>query len=105
MWSEAAARRNDLAHGIVIATFRNSKKIFFLVPPFQSSKYRDLNAEPEYQYTAKEIAGIRQKFRVLAGDVHRLKRGIFAWQGACPKKPVRQPFQLQPDFRNHNDPQ
>jgi hypothetical protein len=94
----ASGRRNDIAHSVVVGEQRfiasperpaNVAEItryhYFLVPAFHSSRKRDFDATPTYKYTSKEIEGFTGKYRLLAGDVHRLGMAISNWRATWSK--------------------
>lgn len=82
----ASGRRNEFAHGLVIGEDRRDRMHYFLVPPFMSAKKRSFDTTPTYKYTSKEIEGFKNKYRILAGDVYRLRKAILDWRAAWPKK-------------------
>lgn len=81
----ASGRRNEVAHGIVVGEDRRDRMHYFLVPPFMSAKKRGFDSTPTYKYTSKEIEGFKNKYRLLAGDVYRLRKSILDWRGTWPK--------------------
>ncbi|HUE10118.1 MAG TPA: hypothetical protein VMQ54_04240 [Steroidobacteraceae bacterium] len=84
----ASGRRNEIAHGLVVGEHRPDHPMrYFLVPSYHSVKKRDFDAKPAYKYTAKEIEGFTNKYRLLAGEVHRLNMAISDWRATWPKKP------------------
>ena len=83
----AAARRSEIAHGLVIEEHREDGIHCFLVPSYHSARKRGLDDAPAYQYTSKEIEEFRRKFARLAGDVHRLNVAILDWHASLPRKP------------------
>jgi hypothetical protein len=85
----ASGRRNEFAHGLVIGEDRTDRMHYFLVPPYMSAKKRSFDATPAYTYTSKEIEGFKNKYRVLAGDVYRLRKAILDWRALWPKKLAR----------------
>jgi hypothetical protein len=85
----ASQRRNDFAHGLVIKEYKRDRGRYFLVPSYHSAKHRSIDSEPDYQYTAKEIAKFTKKFKLLAGMVYRLHMKVRAWRDTWPQKPQR----------------
>jgi hypothetical protein len=83
----ASGRRNDVVHGLVIGENRGDRMHYFLVPSYHSARKRDFNATPAYKYTSKEIEEFKNKYRLLAGEVHRLNMAISDWRATWPKKP------------------
>jgi hypothetical protein len=78
---EAAARRNEIAHGVVIRNDRGS----FLQPSYRSSRHRDRDLKPAYSYTSKEIEEFRRKFGRLSAEVMLLAHRVYELRGfACP---------------------
>jgi hypothetical protein len=82
----ASARRNEIAHGLVVSQNKGAGESYFLVPSFHSTKKRSFAAEPAYQYTSKEIEIFTRKFRLLAGEVHRLSTECLTWHEAQKKR-------------------
>jgi hypothetical protein len=80
----ASGRRNEFAHGIVIGEHRRDRMHYFLVPPFMSSRKRDIDTMPSYKYTSKEIQPYIKKYAVLAGDVYLLRKAILDWRATWP---------------------
>jgi hypothetical protein len=83
----ASGRRNEIAHGLVVGDHvlskdRDAENVqYFLVPSYHSTKKRDFfKGAPTYKYTSKEIEGFTQKYRLLAGEVYRLRKAIIAWR-------------------------
>jgi hypothetical protein len=74
---EAAARRNDIAHGLVIHDDRG----FFLQPSYRSSRYRDLDLKPTYSYTSKEIEEFGRKFSQLGSEIFELVGSVYDLRG------------------------
>jgi hypothetical protein len=81
----ASGRRNEFAHGLVIGEHRRDRMHYFLVPPYMSTKKRDFDLTPAYQYTSKEIEVFKSKYRLLAGDIYRLNKAISDWRATWPK--------------------
>lgn len=82
----ASARRNEIAHGLVIAQNKGHGESYFLVPSYHSAKKRSFAADPTYQYTSKEIEDFTKKFRLLAAEVYRLGVACLEWHAASQKK-------------------
>lgn len=82
--SDAAARRAEIAHGLVIS--ENDENNFFLVPSFHSSRKRDSSQKPKYAYTSDQIDAFRDKFDILAGDVYQLQKKVQEWRDASTKQ-------------------
>jgi hypothetical protein len=81
----ASGRRNEVAHGIVVGEDRRERTHYFLVPPYLSAKKREFDTAPKYKYTSKEIEGFTKNYRLLAGDVYRLRKAIVGWRDTWPK--------------------
>lgn len=82
--SEAAARRAEIAHGIVIS--ENGDDNHFLVPSFHSSRKRNQANNEKYAFTTGQIAAISGKFNLLATDVYQLEKRVRDWREASTKK-------------------
>lgn len=82
--AEAAARRAEIAHGIVIS--ENGDNNHFLVPSFHSSRKRDQAQNEKYAFTSGQIAAFSAKFNLLATDVYQLDKKVRDWREASTKK-------------------
>lgn len=82
--SEAAARRAEIAHGIVIS--ENGDNNHFLVPSFHSSRKRDQAQNEKYAFTSGQIATFSQRFNLLATDVYQLDKMVRDWRDTSMKK-------------------
>ena len=67
--SEAAARRNEIAHGLVVDEGIGNN--YYLVPSYHSSRKRDHSQEPSYTYTSDQIRAFRDRFELFASAVWR----------------------------------
>jgi hypothetical protein len=76
---EAAARRNDIAHGLVIQI--HNDRGYFLQPSYRSSRHRDRDSNPVYSYTSKEIEAFAQKFGRLASEASELVHAVYRLRG------------------------
>jgi hypothetical protein len=82
--SAAAARRAEIAHGLVIS--ENDDNNHYLVPSFHSSRKRDQSQTPSYAYTSGQIGAFGHKFDLFASDVHQLTKKVRDWREASTKK-------------------
>jgi hypothetical protein len=82
--SVAAARRAEIAHGLVISEGGDNNH--YLVPSFHSSRKRDQSQAPSYAYTSDQIRAFGHKFDLMASDVHLLTKNVQNWREASTKK-------------------
>ncbi len=78
--NNAALRRNEIVHGLVVGKERSDRVHWFLEPSYHSTRARRPNREPQYRYTSKEIEQLARKFRLLDGMLHRLTKEVSAWR-------------------------
>jgi hypothetical protein len=83
---EAAARRTEIAHGLIVGEHRRDRVHYFLVPSYHSSRKRDPDSAPAYTYTSAEIERFKGKFALLATEVYSLGYTILDWRGTLPRK-------------------
>jgi hypothetical protein len=80
--NDAAARRAEIVHGLLIGENQGSEESFFLFPSFHSSRKRDFQQKPKYIYTSVEIETLRTKFNLLTSEITALERAIRDWRDA-----------------------
>lgn len=78
LYTIAASRRNDIAHGIVAPHIPdrilsgNDHRGYFLGPNFTSPKHCDEQLQPEYLYSSKEISEYTKRFDQLGSQIRDL---------------------------------
>jgi hypothetical protein len=83
----AAARRTEIAHGIVITTNPTRRRInHFLAPPYYSSKKRDDAAKPTYLYSSQEIVAYTRGFEELTIHIHNIVDELLDWRATWRSK-------------------
>jgi len=82
--SLAAARRTEIAHGLVISEGGDNNH--YLEPSFHSSRKRDQSQAPSYAYTSDQIRAFGHKFDLFASDVYQLTEKVRDWREATTKK-------------------
>jgi hypothetical protein len=91
-----AARRNEIAHGIVAGfwtgpdrrSFARVKGTYGLYPSFASYKNRRLDQAPDYCYSSKEVSYFRETFAGLVTRAENLSAHLLRGQQARPRSPA-----------------
>lgn len=100
----ASGRRNDIAHGCALVFPRSFAKPaigYCLVPGAYNTNRNNIDHEPSYAYTCKEIDRFHQQFVDLAGS----SGGIFVWIiGRHQAQRAGRIPPSQPKKRNPKDP-
>jgi hypothetical protein len=84
-YSDAASRRNDIAHGIVLQGVPNAGDGYYLVCNMYTSK-RALYGDSQYHYNSEIIESFSFAFNSLAAKVNWLVSEIDAHYYASPEK-------------------
>ncbi|MBY0300040.1 MAG: hypothetical protein K2X71_29055 [Methylobacterium sp.] len=79
---DASARRNEIAHGIVIKRARGSGSSggYFLTAGLYSSLKRDMRFEAKYEYTSRQIKNYAHLFDKLTTSVSQLTDAVLDFQ-------------------------
>lgn len=84
LYSDAAARRNDIAHGVVLMGVPKTGDGYYVVANMYTSK-RDIVGATPYGYNSQTISEYFTKFDALGGAVSSLVKEIDAHYYASPK--------------------
>jgi hypothetical protein len=84
--NDAAVRRAEIAHGIVINTNPTRRRLHhFLAPPYYATKKRDHKANPSYLYSSVEIAAFTTGFEDLAIHIYEVAHEVIGWHKSSQK--------------------
>jgi len=76
---EWAARRNEIAHGIVDRLIDAPKNAWFLFPSFYNARKRQLGDRPAYRYTAANIDYYSDCFVTLHNRLNEVSSVLGEW--------------------------
>lgn len=96
LFSDAAARRNEIAHAMVMGEARHKIEnkvaiplptVWFLVPPLFATKKQELHMQgPKYRYSTQEIEHFTTCFEALNDRVMTLVRSIREFHLSLPEQ-------------------
>lgn len=97
LYKDAAARRNEIAHAMVMGDMPFKildnhvvplPTIWFLVPPLFATRKTEMHMRgPKYRYSTKELSHFTTCFEELGSRASKLAQAIRAFRASLPEKP------------------
>lgn len=95
LYGDAASRRNEIAHAMVMGELRHTivdKKAvpqptaWFLVPPLFATKKQEMHMQgPKYRYSTRELTHFTKCFEALAARVDALIKAVREFYSSLPE--------------------
>jgi hypothetical protein len=96
LYGDAAARRNEIAHALVMGEARHKvvdkvavplPTVWFLVPPLFATRKTEMHMQgPKYRYSTRELSHFTKCFEELSARVMALTQSIRAFYASLPEK-------------------